>query len=320
MMIRLSSLYRLGAILILGLLVASCGEREEVKWRIGFSQVTTAEPWRVLFNREMRAEAAKYPGLELLIADGQDRTEKQVADIEAFIRQGVDVILVSPKESVGLSGVLERAEVANIPVIVLDRDVEQGAYTQFIGGDNVEIGRLAGTYAVEKLGGAGAASGQIVEIWGGMGSTPAHERHKGFDEMISAEPDIVRVVGRQDGDWKQDRAYNIMAAAMRAHPRIDLVYAHNDPMAYGAYLAAQDAGRADDIIFLGIDAIPTEGGMWVKKGFLTATFIYKTPGAEAIRQAMHLLNGKEIEERIILPTEVVDRENADAFLARHGLE
>ena len=288
-------------------------------WRIGFSQVTTAEPWRVLFNREMRAEAERHPEIELFISDGQDRTQKQVADVRNFIRQRVDAILISPKETAGLTGVVDEAVDAGIPVFVLDRGVATDRFTQFIGSDNLKIGKAAGAYAVDLLGGHGSAQGRIVEIWGGMGSTPAQERHRGFHELVDREPGIVQVVDRQDGDWKQDRSYNIMSTALKVHRKIDLVYAHNDPMAFGAYLAAKDAGREDEIYFLGIDGIPGEGVMWVHRGFLTATFLYKTPGGEAIRQVLKLLRGEDIRKNIELPTRVVDSDSAESILRDNGL-
>jgi ribose transport system substrate-binding protein len=294
-------------------LLVACSRGEE-RARIGFSQVTTTEPWRVLFNREMRAEAARHEGVELIIADGQDRTEKQVADVESFIRQRMDVILISPKESAGLAGVVERATAAGIPVIVLDRGVATDRYRQFIGGDNEEIGSLAGSYARDLLGGQGRARGKIVEIWGGMGSTPAQERHRGFAEVLEAEAEVEWLVERQDGDWKQDQAYDIMSTALKAHHDIDLVYAHNDPMAFGAYLAAKDAGREKEIRFLGIDAIPEEGGEWVRQGYLTATFIYETPGARAIQQAVRLLAGEAIPREVTLETGTVDASNVASYL------
>ncbi len=312
------------ALLATGLFVAACspegggGGAEGRQYRIGFSQVTTTEPWRVLFNRKMREEAAKHPNIKLTIADGQDRTEKQVSDVEAFIQQRVDLIMISPKESAGLTGVVERAMEAGIPVIVLDRKVSTENYTQFIGSDNLKIGQMAGQYAVERLGGKGKAQGNLVEIWGGMASTPAQERHQGFATHVDAEPGIKRLVDRQDADWKQDRAYNIMAAALKAHPKIDMVYAHNDPMAYGAYLAAKDAGREKQIAFLGIDAIPEEGAKWVQQGALTATFAYAPPGAEAVRQALRILNKEQVQKTIELPTEVVDANTVGAYLAKHG--
>jgi ribose transport system substrate-binding protein len=134
------------------------------KWKVGFSQATTLEPWRVQFNKDIEAEAKNHPEIQLIITDGQDKTEKQVADVENLINQQVDVLLISPKESAGLTGVVEKAIDAKIPVIVLDRNVDTKRITQFIGGDNKLIGKTAGEYAVKLLGGPGKAQGSVVEI------------------------------------------------------------------------------------------------------------------------------------------------------------
>ena len=290
------------------------------KWKVGFSQCTTLEPWRVQFNKDIEAEAKNHPEVDLIITDGQDKTEKQVADCENLIVQQVDVLLISPKESAGLTGVVEKAIDAKIPVIVLDRNVDTKRITQFIGGDNVLIGKAAGDYAVKLLGGTGKAEGNVVEIWGGMGTAPAHDRHDGFHAMTDKEPNIKYLLNNQSGDWKQDKSYNIMTTALRNNEKIDLVYGHNDPMAYGAYLAAKDAGRDKDIKFiLGIDALPDEGVTWVHKGYLTATFLYATPGAEGLRQAVKLLNGEKIPPVITLPTMRVDKDNAEEILKKNGL-
>ena len=290
------------------------------KWKVGFSQCTTLEPWRVQFNKDIQAEAKKQPDVELVITDGQDKTEKQVADCENLVVQQVNVLLISPKESAGLTGVVEKAIDAKIPVIVLDRNVDTKRITQFIGGDNVAIGKAAGEYAVKLLGGPGKATGNVVEIWGGMGTQPAHDRHDGFHAFTDKEPGIKNLLNNQSGDWKQDKAYNIMTTALRNNEKIDLVYGHNDPMAYGAYLAAKDAGRDKDIKFiLGIDGLPDEGVTWVSKGQLTATFLYATPGAEGLRQAVKLLKGEKLEPVITLPTMLITRDNASEILKKNGL-
>jgi ribose transport system substrate-binding protein len=169
---------------------------QEKKYRFGFSQSTTLEPWRVQFNKDMKREADLHPEVELLVSDGQDKTEKQVADVENFIRQGVDVLLISPKESAGLTGVTLKAIEAGIPVIVLDRNVDTDKFTQFIGGDNVVIGRAAGEYAMKALGGPGQAKGNVVEIWGGFGTQASHDRSNGFHEIIDKEKGIKFVNGK----------------------------------------------------------------------------------------------------------------------------
>ncbi|WP_409362826.1 substrate-binding domain-containing protein [Bradyrhizobium diazoefficiens] len=287
--------------------------------KVGFSQCTTLEPWRVQFNKDIQAEAKNHPDIDLIITDGQDKTEKQVADCDNLIVQQVNVLLVSPKESAGLTGVVEKAIDAKIPVIVLDRNVDTKRITQFIGGDNVAIGKAAGEHAVKLLGGPGKAAGNVVEIWGGMGTQPAHDRHDGFHAFTDKEPGIKYLLNNQSGDWKQDKAYDIMTTALRNNEKIDMVYGHNDPMAYGAYLAAKDAGRDKDIKFIiGIDGLPDEGVTWVSKGQLTATFLYATPGAEGLRQAAKLLKGEKLKPVITLPTMLITKENASEILKKNG--
>jgi len=287
------------------------------KYRFGFSQVTTLEPWRVQFNKDMKAEAAKHPEVELVIADAGDRTDKQVADMDNFIAQKMDVIFISPKESAGLTGVVEKATKAGVPVFVLDRNVNGDSFVQYIGGDNVAIGRAAGKFIVQALGGQGKAQGNLIEIWGNQGVQAAHDRHDGVFESVAKEPGIKLLNERVDIDWKQDKAYEYMKTMLRRFPKIDVVYAQNDPMAYGAYLAAKDLGREKQIKFVGADALPQEGATWVQNGELAATFLYPTPGAEGIRQALKMLKGEKIDKKVILDTEGVFPENAKAFIAAH---
>jgi ribose transport system substrate-binding protein len=292
---------------------------QERKYTIGFSQATTTEPWRLLFNQELLKEARLHPEVELIVRDGMDDVGKQTADVEELISRKVDAILISPKVAEGLTPVVNKAFDAGIPVFVLDRDLVNDRYTQFIGSDNMAIGRAAAEYAVQYLGGRGRARGNVVEIWGGMGSTPAKQRHEGFDEIISREPGIKVINEPEDGDWKQHLGYEIMAGLLKQNIKIDLVYAHNDPMAYGAYLAASDVNREKEMAFLGIDAIPAEGVKWVHEKELTATFLYMTPGAEGLRQALRLLKGETIEKRVTLPTMTIDQSNAMMILKDHGL-
>ena len=214
---------------------------------------------------------------------------------------------------------VEQAIDAGIPVFVLDRNVETDRYVQFVGGDNALIGRAAGKYAVELLGGEGKAAGNVVEIWGGLGTQPAHDRHDGFHEFTDKEPGIKYLLDQQSGDWKQDQAYDIMETALRGNEKIDLVYGHNDPMAYGAYLAAKDAGREDEMKFIGVDGLPDEGVMWVHNGELTATFLYATPGAEGLRQALKFLDGEKVPKTVTLDTMQITKDNADEILKANGL-
>lgn len=292
----------------------------EENYVIGFSQVTTVEPWRVQFNKDLRAEAELHANVELLMADANDRTEDQVADVENFIRQEVDAILISPKESAGLTGVVEQATDAGIPVFVLDRNVDTDKFVQWVGGDNVLIGEAVGAHALELLGGKGHAKGNIVEIFGGLGIQATFDRSDPFHAAFEGEEGVTFLLDRQSGDWKQDQAYDIMSTALRNYEDIALVYGHNDPMAYGAYLAAKDVGREDEMIFLGVDGLPGEGVTWVANGELAATFLYPTPGAEGLRQALAYLSGEDVPKSVVMGTEAITPENADEILVRNGLK
>jgi len=290
----------------------SASATQSRRWRIGFSQCTVTEPWRVEFNRRLREHAARnYPNIELTILDAGDKTEEQVAQMKAFIQQNMDAILISPKEAAGLTNVVREATQAGIPVVVLDRNVDWDGYACFVGGDNRLIGRAAGRVAIDLLGGSGQAKGVIYEICGGLASTPGQERRAGFHEVVEKEPGIT-IIGGLDCDWKKDKAQKTFQDALKAHDVIDLVYAHNDPMAHGAYQAAKAVGREGEMKFIGIDALPEEGVRWVKAGELTATLLYPTPGEVGLDMAVRILGGEQVPKHVTLPTRVFTQENADA--------
>lgn len=287
------------------------------KWTIGFSQVTVKEPWRVIFNEKLKEKADEYGDkVELIMLDGDDKTENQVEHVKTFISKGVDAILISPKEASGCSKVIQEATVTGIPVIVLDRNTTYKGYAAFIGGDNKIIGRAAGEHAVKLLGGTGNARGKIYEICGSLASTPAQERRDGFHEVVEKERGIT-LLGGLDGDWKLDRGKAIAQDALQIHKDIDIIYAHNDPMAYGAYQAARELGLEKKIKFFGIDGLPNEGCLWVKNDILAATFLYPTPGEAGLEVAMEILEGgRKVTkgETITLETATITKENVEGFL------
>ena len=192
---------------------------------------------------------------------------------------------------------------AGIPVIVLDRRVLGDKYTCFIGADNKLIGRAAGAWVAKKLGG----SGKVVELKGLMTSTPGQDRHTGFRDGL--EGTDIEVIFESDMKWLEPDARKEMESALARFDRIDLVYAHNDPGAHGAYLAAKAAGRADDMVFVGIDALPHEGVIYVERGILDATFLYPTGGAEAIDVALDILAGKKVAKEITLGSRIFEKQN-----------
>ena len=279
---------------------------QEKVFTIGMSQCNLGEPWRVQMNADVKNATDKHPNIKVIFKDAQNDTLKQRAHIEEFVSAGVGLIIISPKEAAPLTEPVAKAVDAGIPVIVLDRRVLGEKYTCFIGADNKLIGREAGRWIVKQLGG----KGKVVELKGLMTSTPGQDRHTGFRAGI--EGSQIEVIFEADMKWLEPDARKEMESALARYDQIDLVYAHNDPGAHGAYLAAKAAGREKDIMFVGIDALPHEGVMYVKQGILDATLQYPTGGAEAIDVALKILNGEEVPKEITLGSRIFTTENVEA--------
>lgn len=270
---------------------------------LGMSQCNLGEPWRVQMNADLKAAADKHPNLRVVFKDAQNDTLKQRAHVEEFVSSKVDLLIISPKEAAPLTEPVARAMAAGIPVIVLDRRLLGTNYTCFIGADNRKIGRAAGEWIKQTLGGRG----KVVELKGLMTSTPGQDRHAGFREGIAGSQ--IEVIFEADMKWLEPEARKEMESALARFPQIDLVYAHNDPGAHGAWLAARAAGRERQIQFVGIDALPQEGVAYVSQGILSATFQYPTGGAEAIETALQILRGERVPQEITLGSRLFTRAN-----------
>ena len=273
-------------------------------WVIGMSQCNRGEPWRVQMDADVESAAAKHDNLKLILKDAQNQSLTQRSQVEEFIEQGIDLLIISPKEAAPLTQPVKKAYDAGIPVIVLDRAVQGDAYTTFVGADNVLIGRAAGRWIAETLNN----KGNIVELKGLMTSTPGQDRHRGFREGIAGH-DELEIVFEGEMQWLEPNARKEMESALATNPQIDLVYAHNDPGAHGAWLAAKAAGRHEEIKFVGIDALPHEGVQYVQQSILDATFLYPTGGAEAVELAIRILNGEGVDKKMVLPTKIFTHDN-----------
>jgi ribose transport system substrate-binding protein len=227
--------------------------------------------------------------------------------VEELVSAGVDLILVSPKEAAPLTEPVAKAVEAGIPVIVLDRKVLGDKYTMFIGADNVAIGRAAGKWLAGALEGKGKT---VVELEGLMTSTPGQDRHTGFLEGIQGSG--IEIAFTADMKWLEPDARREMESALARLPRIDAVYAHNDPGAHGAWLAAKAAGREEEMLFIGIDALPHEGVAYVKQGILDATFQYPTGGREAMEAALAILTTETPPKELTLGSRVFTAANVDS--------
>lgn len=304
------------SVLAAGTVTVSAAEKKD-KYVIGMSQCNLGEPWRVAMNDQIAMAAEKHPEFEVIFADAAQDNSKQIADIENFVQMGVDLIITSPNEATPLTNAVSAAYDAGIPVILLDRKIDGDKYTQFIGADNVDMGRIAGEYIADTLLPDG---GKVCEIKGLEGTSGGIDRDNGFREGIKKN-DKIEIVAVNNADWLREKAITVAEEMLQTNDEIDLFLALNDPMAEGAYIAAKNAGREGDILFVGFDGLPTpDGGIRsVMDGRLSMTQVYPTGGTEAIESAYQLLvEGKELDKTLTLTSEIVTPDNAEELLEKFG--
>lgn len=322
--------------LCLAILVSACGPKESApqpkpadgakpaakeagpapqkKYRIAFSQCNSAEPYRTVQDGIMKRDIAKYPDCELLLQDATQDNARQISQIENFILQKVDVLIVAPNEAAPVTEVVKRAHDAGIKVVCLERNLLSPVYDVFVGADNVKIGELAGQFVAEYCASKKIEAPVIVEMKGLLGTKPQDERSQGAHKSIDTIPG-VKVIP-EVADWIQSNAKKKMETLLQANPKIDVVYAHNDPMAVGCYWAAKDAKRENEMIFVGVDALggPDGGIKRVLDGMLACTFYYPTCAAEGLECAVKLAHGQTLDKKeIILEPARITKENAQEW-------
>ena len=294
------------------LLLVGCAAPQQ-RYVIGVSQCSDDE-WREQMNKEISREALFYPEAEVAFRTAKDDNAQQIRDIEMMIRKRVDLLVVSPNEADAITPVIEKAYAEGIPVILTDRKIHSDKYTAYIGADNHTIGHNVGEYIAARLQG----KGNVVEIMGLRGSTPAMERHRGMVEVLEKYPGI-RLVASADAGWLRNRAHQCFDSILASQSAIDLVYCQNDRMAAGAYEAAVKYGREKEMLFVGIDALAGEGyGIaQVASGQLDATFIYPTGGDRVMQTAMAILTGKPFERETFLSSALVNHNNARVMMLQN---
>jgi ribose transport system substrate-binding protein len=225
------------------------------KYKVGFAQTESNNPWRIAETNSMKEYADKL-GYQLVYTDAASSAAKQVADVNSMIAQGVDLIFLAPREEKPLIPAIMAAKKAGIPVILLDRNVDPALakagedYVTFIGSDFVNEGQRIAEWLAKNANG----KSKIIELEGTTGSSPANDRKKGFDEAINKAGGFT-ILASQSGDFARDKGRQVAEALLQAHPDADIVYAHNDEMAIGAISAIEAAGKqaGKDILVLSID-------------------------------------------------------------------
>jgi len=300
--------------MVAALLATSCASAGKKQLAVAFSQANNAEPYRAAQNALMAKLFSQDADVKLAISDAQQDNSKQVAQVETFIRQKPDLLIVAPNERAALTAVMGQAMEAHIPVICLERDILQPNYTSYVHSDNVAIGRQAGKFIVDHLTKKyGKPRGQIVAMRGLLGVEGEINRDRGAKEILDQYPEI-KIIADPVADWIQAKAKDRMTEVLRSQPKIDVVYGHNDPMAIGAYLAAKELNREKEMIFVGVDGLggPAGGIKKVLEGILAGTFVYPLCVDKAVEIGNRILHepGFKPDKDYTIDSIMVTPENA----------
>ena len=298
-------------IIYIGLVLsmAACKQQPK-KFVIGVSQCSE-DIWRDKLNDELKMGEYLNDSIIVKLASSNDDNVLQNRQVNQFVDEGVDLLVISPNQLSAISKAVERAYEKGIPVILYDRFSNTDKYTAFIGCDNYHIGKSMGTFIAQKLQG----KGRIVEICGLDGSSPAMERHLGFMDAIKPYPGI-QVIASEGGNWKEEGGVQAMKRILKKTQDFDYVFAHNDRLAWGAYEAAKQMGLQHRYKFTGVDGMATRGGglELVRDGIFEASYLYPTKGDEVIALAMKILKHQPFERKNYLSTSIITRENAELTL------
>lgn len=303
-------LRKLGYITLISyiLLLISCKFRDDdnAKITIGFSQCIDKDIWRKSMDHAMEVEASLHPEVHLTIYNANRKAKKQISDVEKFISDNVDVIIISPYESDSIVPVIEKAYAKGIPVIIIDRKVNTTNYSAYLGADNIEVGRIAGKYIISSSKGAA----NVIEIKGGALTSPVYERSLGFNQIVKQYPNIKVTSVNVDEYGRPKNDFNDL---LDTNPKIDFIYCFNDIIANNAWKIAKTKGLEKKIKFIGVDGLNgTNGGIQlIKDGVLDATVLYPTGGSEAIRLALNIFKKEIFSKNNKLNTTLIDSINAD---------
>ena len=286
-------------------LLTGCAQQPR-KYVIGVSQCSE-DTWRDKLNDELKMGEYLNDSLIVKLASSNDDNVLQNKQVNQFIDEGVDLLIVSPNQLSAISKAVERAYDKGIPVILYDRKTNSDKYTAFIGCDNYTIGKSMGTFIAQQL----LGKGRIVEIRGLEGSSPALERHRGFMDAIKPYPGL-RVVASEGGNWKEEGGIQAMKRILKQTQDFDYVFAHNDCLAWGAYVAARQMRVKRNYKYTGVDGMATEGGglELVRDGIFEASYLYPTKGDEVIALAMKILKHQPYERDNYLSTSIITQANA----------
>ena len=255
----------------------------------------------------MKRELAFNDNIQFIYKNADGNSKRQIQQVKELLGQNIDLLIISPNEAEPLTPIVNEVYAGGIPVIVVDRKISSSFYTAYVGADNYEVGNLAGEYTANLLRG----KGNIIEVSGLPGSSPAIERENGFANAIKKYPSL-KIIKEVSGDWLKANSYKeILKLSKEEEEDADLIFAHNDVMAVGAYEALKTLNPNDNKKIIGVDALPGKGAgiEFITNKIITASLLYPTGGEEAIQVAVKILNKENFTKENILQTSVVDSTN-----------
>ncbi|MBL3716416.1 MULTISPECIES: substrate-binding domain-containing protein [Lactococcus] len=268
---------------------------------IGVSISTTNNPYFVAMDKGIK-DAAEKAGTEINVSDAQNDAAKQTNDVQNFISQNVDAILINPVDSDAIVPAIEAANNANIPVILMDRGASGGEVLTTVASDNVEAGKMAAEFIAKEAG----KNAKTLQLSGTPGASSTIDRGKGFD---NAAKDTLDVLSSQSANFDRATALNTTQNMLQANKDVQAIFAQNDEMALGAAQAVKAAGLSD-VIIVGIDGQP-DAQEAIKEGRLTATVAQQPAkmGEIALQAAIDHFEGKDVEKTTVSPIFLVTKEN-----------
>lgn len=275
---------------------------------VGLALSTLQNPFFVTL-RDGAQQAADDAGIELVVADAQDDAQTQADDLQNFISQGVDVIVVNPVDSAAIVPSIEAANEAGIPVVTVDRGADGGEIASHIASDNVLGGQLAGEYLFEQIGGAG----NVAMLEGVPGTSAARDRGEGFTNALDEAAD-VELVANQTANFNREEGFTVAQNILQSNPELDGIFAQNDEMALGAVEAAREAGALEDLVIVGFDA--TDDALAaIEAGEMAATVAQQPDvlGARGIETAAAIIAGDEVDAEQPVEVQLVTADNVSEF-------
>lgn len=288
--------------------IVSCQREVEPRYVIGVSQCLD-DLWRQKMNREMEYELVFHPEVTLQYRYADGDSYLQCQQIDSFISEGIDLLIVSPNEADEVEPAVTRAFRAGIPVVVADRKVKGEEWTAFVGGDNKKVGYLIAQWLQRY---AETKNGQlnILEVTGLPGSTPAELRHQSLLDGLRNNEGI-RIVAMGSGQWYLEPAERLVDSLLAEHPEVDVIVAQNDLMARGAAIASRRHNL--NIPIVGVDGITGEGGgvEGIREGLITVAATYPSRGDIVLIRAMQILHGEAFPRNTNLPSVLIARDEAE---------